>query len=379
MKTNRQPVSEVYADVLGTPPDPNLLHAVELLDQNLAVVTRKQAPPQVLAAIQRLAESPPPGARSRSVRSSRPVFRKWLPHRLSPIFAILLVVVLAAATYHTVPILDRAFYVDAGTRQIVSQDLGMRLNLSQTEAGYTVTLQRAYADANRIVVAYTIQGPANQPFDAIDRLAFLRSTLADANGAALDPLGGGDVVEGGSVLDNFDASSIPGEPKDLNLRLTVPLLQALQEAGQEVPGAIAPFTFRFTVPFHPGRVATPNETVTAGGAAVTLERVVVSPTETRLYLRGLDGTGILPDLTVDGWDSGTAPLVGWQPGHAAEVSGGVWQTKDGLLACDFGSPLMEKQGGWTLVVRPGAATADGRQVSGGPWVFHFTVPGSRSR
>lgn len=377
MTRTKQPAPDMYSDILGPEPEGSLLRAVELLDQTLASVSMTEAPPQVMAAIERLAQSPPPRNRPRFSGPRRLTVGSWLPRRFRPVFAVVLVVLLAAATYRVVPVLDRAFYVDAGTQQIVSQDLGTPLNLSQTEAGYTVTLQRAYADANRVVVGYTIQGPDHQPFEALDRLAYLQSTLADASGTILQPLGG-DVAQGGSVLDSFDASSIAGKPRDVRLQLTIPLFQALGRAGQTVPVASAPFIFSFAVPLLPARVATPAESVTAGGETITLERVVVSPTETRLYLRGLGGTGILPHLSVDAWDSGKVPLVGWAPGQATEISGGVWQTKGGLVVCDFLSPLSDKQGEWTFVVRAGPATLDGRQVLGGPWLFHFTVPTANS-
>ncbi len=63
-----------------------------------------------------------------------------------------------------------------------------------------------------------------------------------------------------------------------------------------------PFTFDFTVPVEPSRVSTPREVVEAGGKKLVLERVVVSPTATRIYLRGV-GPNIEAELSVDGWSS----------------------------------------------------------------------------
>lgn len=374
MTTNRQPPSETFSDILVPQASTELVKTVELLARSLTAVYVTEAPSQVVATIERLATGSPATTQSRLSIVRQMGVGPWLPRRIRPVFAVLLVMLLAAATYAGVPIAQRAFYVDAGTRQILNQDLGTRLDLSQTEAGYTVTVTRAYADANRVVVGYTVQGPNNQPLADLDRLSYLQSTLTDASGKALDPLGGGAVAQGGSVLDNFDASSIQGRPNHLSLQLSIPLLHALAEDGQPVPANSESFTFRFTVPFLPGRIAAPNETVTAGGQSVTLERVVVSPSETRLYLRGLGGTGILPQLVVAGWDSQKVSPVGWAAGQAIGVSGGVWEANDGLIVCDFPSPLMDKQGEWSLLLKAGPPTADGRQVRGGPWVFHFTVP-----
>lgn len=374
MTTNNRPPADSFTDVLGPQDDTGLLTTVEMLDRSLAAEYAAQAPPQVVALIERLSTAPPAASHSRLSFPRRVTLGTRLPRPFQPVFAILLVLLLAGATYAVVPIAERAFYVDAGTRQVLNQDLGTRLNLSQTESGYTITLDRAYADADRVVVGYTIQGPDKQPLGDLDRLAYLQSTLTTANGSVLEPLGGGDVAEGGSLLDNFDASSIQGNPRDLSLQLSIPLLRALSLGGQAVPTVSVPFTFRFTVPYLPGRVATPNETVTEGGESVTLERVVVAPSETRLYLRGLSGTGILPQLTVGRWDSEKVPAVGWLAGQAIGISGGVWESDDGLIVCDFPSPLVDEQGEWTLIVKVGLPTIDGRQARGGPWVFHFTVP-----
>jgi len=38
------------------------------------------------------------------------------------------------------------------------------VNLPQSTCGFTMTIQRVYADANRVVVGYTITGPTNRSF-----------------------------------------------------------------------------------------------------------------------------------------------------------------------------------------------------------------------
>lgn len=371
-------LKQTYPDILQGNAAPALIHLVQDLD----AVSRAAIPPPGLA-----------GSLEQALRDRAAARRgnRWLDcllhqgprsMRRTRVFPVALIVImlLAGAAYHMIPIVERAFFVDAGTQQILNSSLATHLNLTATTGGYTVTLQRAYADVNRIVVGYTVLAPDGRPFNGFLQEAFLKDSLKDGSGDVLPPLGGGTFVEGGAVLDNFDASSIPAMLKDLTLQLVIPAPQVLHGGRWVAPeaGATSPATFHFTVPFRRGRVADLHQTVAAGGTSVTLEQAVISPSEARFYLRGLDGTGIDPHLTVDGWDSNKVTLVGWKstPTYtsASQFLHGVWETNSGLVVCDFPAALMDKHGEWTLSIKAGPATADGRTVSGGPWVFHFVLP-----
>lgn len=369
--STKQHLDERYADLFPEDRDPALINVIQGLD---AITESIQAPSSLPPAFDDvLALRQAKASASRQWGQDLIDFLRGLRRPVAIPAVIVLVLLLAGAAYRVIPIVDRAFYSDAGSQQILNSALATQLNLTETHGGYTVTLQRVYADVNRVVVGYTIRGPDGRAFQDFNRLGRMRSTISDASGTAFDELGGA-YVEGGAVLDNFDASQVQGNPADLSLQLTVPLLQALNQDDQTGGGNGPPFVFRFTVPFRQGRVAAPEQTVTAGGRAVTLERVVVTPSETRVYLQGLNGTGIFPHLTVDGYDSDHVTLVGWKPTEAGEVLRLVHETSGGLIACDFLQPLTDKHGAWTLTIKAGPATADGRQVTGGPWTFHFEVP-----
>lgn len=373
MQTNEERIEARYADVLSGKPDTKLGPIVAVLGRDLTTAYVTEPPPQVTAAIERLVDQ---RRREEKHRPRSPLRRFGLRRRLSLLAAVGLVVLVMEAAYRILPIVDRAFFIDAGTQQILNGGLATQLNLTETKNGYTVTLQRAYADANRVVIGYTIHGPDGHSLSDTE-LAFLRDSLRDASGKALPPLGGGDFAPGGATLDNFDASGVPSTTKNLTLDLTIAQPQALAGGGLGTSPPItvgSPFSFHFTVPFRGGRVAMPDQTVTAGGTTVTLERVVISPTEARMYLQGLAGTGVYPDLTVAGWDSAKVSLPGWRSNEAGGVNWGVWMTPNGRTVVDFPASLMDKHGEWTLSVRAGPATADGRKVTGGPWVFHFVVP-----
>ena len=61
---------------------------------------------------------------------------------------------------------------------------------------------------------------------------------------------------------------------------------AAEEAQAEAPTVytpepaekvIGPFTFDFTIPFYPAQVVEPQQTVSANGYTITLDRVAVAP------------------------------------------------------------------------------------------------------
>lgn len=208
---------------------------------------------------------------------------------------------------------------------------------------------------------------------------------------------------------SFDSAGVTGNPKELQLRLEASGVEAFERIGPKptvqplrrdppvdailvAPTAVpdssvrtirgsGPLEFRLTVPFVPGRVAEVNRTVTAQGIPVTLEKVVVTPTETRAYLRFSPPADIPPEhwspiasLSVAGWDS--------SEGERGMQGGGP--SSDGAYRYSFSSPLYDKRGEWTLTVKelvgidprrfePEKGIVPQTRVAG-PWVFRFTVP-----
>ncbi len=125
-----------------------------------------------------------------------------------------------------------------------------------------------------------------------------------------------------------------------------------------------PLVFDFTVTFHPGRIAEPHQSVTVGGQTVTLERVVVTVSETRVYLRGIKPDWVIGTLSVGGWTSD--PFRNPQGGPI-----GAGATPDGLTVISYADALYDKHGEWTLVV---SYANNSQAPHGGPWTFHFVVP-----
>jgi len=322
------------------------------------------------------------------------------------LLALVLFLALGAVAYAVVPVVNRLFQQEAGLRHVEQANLVQELNLSQTMDGVTVTLERAYADANRIVIGYTITGPNSQRYDAWDL------TLTDAAGTVFSGTigygvtGQSDILqvslppgEGADVI-CFDAAPVEGAPAELDLRLVMELEEfVLLPAALEPPptldsppaespepmvveleplptpeeeAIVGPFTFDFSVPFISGRVAKVNQTVEAAGVAVCLERVMVTPSETRAYLR---------------FDSPGGAETRWTPiamlkapgdGKSQDYFAYSVNADPPVYAYGFLAPLYERRGEWTLTVTELAGTElvtpykDVRLA--GPWVFRFRVP-----
>jgi hypothetical protein len=291
-----------------------------------------------------------------------------------------------------------------GWRHIEEAHLAQELHLSQTLDGVTVTLERAYADANEIVVGYTVKGLTDQ------RLHVSRINLTDEQGTVFSEMAGAGVTGASDILGvqlppgegayvtSFDASPVEGTPASLRLRLTmhlaklVPVDQApptpttpLTEPSsstvivvpamtlrEEIVGG--PFTFDFSVPFIPGRTVEVQQTVEAAGVAVRLKRVVITPSETRATVCFEPSDGGTREWTL---------IAALDAGDGQELFAGMVSrlSGDGEANCHrvtYPAALTRRSGLWTLTVTELIGcdpTRPGEDVRlAGPWVFRFTVP-----
>jgi len=325
------------------------------------------------------------------------------------LMALGLFLVLGAAAYAVAPVLTRLLQMDPSLQDVEQAGLFQELNLSQNVGGLTVTLQRAYADANRIVVAYTVSSPAGQRYDPGD------VTLTDATGtvfpgmAGIGVTGKSDLLQvelppgTGSYVTSFDAAAVQGAPAELRLRLTLKLEEIVlptpvpnapptaDSRPAEPPPSIVvtlepmprgtlvgPFTFDFSVPFIPGRVALVRESARVAGVTVQLERVVVTPSETRAVLcfDPPDGESErwVPVATLetgDGRNAGTGASAGL-------IVSGATIERAGCYRYSFLVPLADWHGEWKLAVTElvgmDPTRPDGQTRIQGPWVFRFHVP-----
>ena len=408
---------EATRRILGRDPDPALIRLVRDLD---ALIGAAEPPPRLVATLERaLAERGMRGGhtlpawdhrRSASVRRLPIAFGR-MGNAIAAALLVLLIgvsiigltvvpsrtqssfggVSRATPTVSTRPALEQAVELNASTRQIEAEGLWHRINEVWSLSGFTVRFERAYADANRVVVAYTIQAPVGRSFN---HALLNRMSLTDRIGNELRPLScGTNATEkrvDGDVYGQiacFDAPRVALEgATELALHVQGWGMGVVESVGDgasatepsgsagipdggsaavhpgcpsEIRCYVLPgtFAFDFTVPVEPRRrVVEPRQAVRIGDREVVLERVVVTPTEARFSIRGL-GDAYVRRVTTNGYDSERDSMhnsTGWSVRPDQSVS-----SLDGAL--------IDHPGELTVTVASSNGSADS-------WIFTFVVP-----
>jgi hypothetical protein len=280
--------------------------------------------------------------------------------RLAWAFLPLVVLLLGGAVYGASSLLGELFQRHAP--QLEEAGLAQELELNQTINGITVSLERAYADSNVVLVGFTVNGPDPRYQAEISGL----STADGQNLSGIIGVGTGSKeimgnLNSSATIYTFDASTLKDVYSELNLILEVNVAD-LPMVGESKTLA-GPFRFEFDVPFHAGKSIDICQTVEAEGVPVTLEQVTISHWGVSAVLRNPDGKeyAAIVSLTLPNRDQVNASLVRHTETSIVNYSRG-----------DF----TEQSGEWTLTVSElvldSPDTPQQRLV--GPWVFSFDVP-----
>ena len=165
---DKRALFERYPHLLHEQADPETVALVEQLD----TVYRAPEPPAHLtlgAVLAQLEDEGKPARSPVALWSFRPVF--WLPRRASTVLvAVALAVVLMAGSVYAFtsflrPGLEPPPF-DPGVSQVFKQHLLEEVHAApQTIDGFTMNVQAAYADANQVVIGYTMTKPSGQSYD----------------------------------------------------------------------------------------------------------------------------------------------------------------------------------------------------------------------
>jgi hypothetical protein len=220
--------------------------------------TRERA----LRAIRERAAAPSP---TRSWWRFGPIALPAPQMRAVPIALVLLLGVLVGGAYAIPVLLPQVFaLIDPPAVAILQSERAHELHLTQTAAGITITADRAYADARRIVVQFTVTNPPDDPGQPVNQGTKVRSplttggsvTLTDSAGhtyrhlrGAESPLMSGASYNGEPLIGvySFDASQLPAGADQVSFQLTIAELRGVPGSAGAVhlPG---PWTFTFTIP-----------------------------------------------------------------------------------------------------------------------------------
>jgi hypothetical protein len=311
--------------------------------------------------------------------------------------AVALALIVAFATAGAAGVHFRWYQEPQPPRNIlVERGLLHEIGQSQTVQGFTVTVRHAYADANLIVVDYTVRDAAGQVRKDVHTIELV---LTDASGATLPPILGGwtvdvDPGETGQEM-YFDAAGLRDDPATLQLHFSLRLAaygQGPSSASGASPGATAPnvgaapgrakatptiaasnpyhpiappFVFEFAVPFERGMSIQPRQTVTTAGVSLTLQRIVATPSEARATVCFMPpAAGELSWLVEAEMNGRTTKATAIPSGAASER----------CAALHF-APLPSASADTTIIVREIASqTPDGLNPIRGPWTFRITWP-----
>ena len=296
--------------------------------------------------------------------------------RLAWVLVPVLVLLLGGTVYGATSIIQGLFHKWA--TGVETAGLAQELNLSQTIDGVTVRLERAYADSNVILVGFTVSGSKEKYYTQEEKL----STADGHNLPVIDRdvevsgwqriMGSWQSSEHTAVLTAYDASSLKGNPAELNLRLEMGLADTVTGNTDTVMG---PFVFDFTLPFHAEEVIDVKQTVEASGIPITLERVVISHWATQAIF------SFSPPY--DNTKSRPLMIASVQPASGDNVSLALGKIReDGTGQYSF-EDLTGKPGEWTITITELVFPPDLKGQTpevypepkrlAGPWVFKFGV------
>ena len=233
------------------------------------------------------------------------------------------------------------------------------VHLAKTTGPYTVTLQKLYADANNIVVGYTIDSTNVDPYSALSAWPTL-TVIPGGQTLQVSLAILTNNARSVAVLAYFDAASIQEDPQQLNLRIAIPV-------GKSTT------TFNRATPFQAGKTVEVNQTVTSNGHSLTLDRVVITPSETRTYLiTHPDTTLILSgSLSAAGKTYGPWSPPDWPPSTNA-TNGSLFIAKVYPGYLGFLDNLQNDTGTWTLKVDGSSLLNNSLKVTD-TWQFTFAV------
>lgn len=287
--------------------------------------------------------------------------------------AILVAVVLTAAAVVTPP-LRNLFNQDPQAHRVLNQFI--ELQQSQTMDGATVQLEAAYADSNLVIIGYSITTAEKDVSASFTAVTPQGQVLSEFNGAGSESNWSslGSKETNASYFIAFNTSDILSPPQEFTLHLTGEVDQGniSQIKLGHKPHVLGKLSFEVSVPLHQGKILTPHQRVTVHGRAATLERVVITPTLTSIFISGFPEENpdqslaylVIPD-TLDIQNKSYHALS--SSPDEAQGNGTTWV----LL---YSADLSQLRGTWKLTVvgEPTSSFAQGKPERT-IWTFQFAV------
>lgn len=374
---HEQPDNSRYTDLLDRSSDSSQTRLVH----NLTTLYRVQLPPTLSwAEIEKKHRERHQTQKKKAYMQQPPVTEtkvgllSGIPlrpsRRLGIVAALALIVMLLSAAALITPQLRDLFNQFPPTQRILQANQFSELHQSQTVGGATVQLEAAYADSNLLVVGYSISAPSadtNVEFTAVTQQGL---TLSEFTGGGLD-LNATNVP----YFTAFNTSDITSPQQQLAFQLSGPVAQGTTTQAKlgHKPKMLGHVSFTISVPFHMGKILTPHQSITVNGQTATLERVVITPTLTSIFVSGLVKSTIVNGYSTlpSGW-SIYAILDVQNQSHDAGVGSPDDTQKNGTWVFQYPYPasLYHSSGTWKLTI---GQRVDSNQLIPTTWTFQFSV------
>jgi hypothetical protein len=255
---------------------------------------------------------------------------------------------------------------------------GDEIGLSQTVDGYTVTIDRAYADATRLALAISV----------VDELERAGTTQISAYSTIVTDEAG-EYESGGGAVSRPDGAyaavnvawkqpaelPLPAGPRQLHV--VIPFIQVRDDstpppdtdgdANEWDPWhrVAGPWTFDFELMVDGGTTVTPDAVAGIDGVRVSVHRLIAASGIVRVELR-IDGNLPPGDWTPVGEVRHGDRVLPFVVGDLAAGS-------DGMLAFMTDGGVPNASGEWTVMIKE-LINGSGDERLPGPWILTFTAP-----
>ena len=252
---------------------------------------------------------------------------------------------------------------------------GEHIGLSQTVDGYTVTIDRAYADATRLALAISVVDELKR--ETTRQVEAFSTIVTDQDGEYSS--GGGAVSRPDGRFAAVNVAwkqpavlPLPAGPR--HLHVVLPFIRVNDGSAppphtdpnewdplRRVPG---PWTFDFELTVDGGTTITPEAFAEVDGVRISVPRLIAAAGIVRVEMR-IDG-----DLAPGDW----SPIG--EVSHGGKVLplvfGDLAAGPDGLVAFMTDGGVPEASGEWIVTIKE--LVGNGEERLTGPWVVRFTAP-----
>jgi hypothetical protein len=255
---------------------------------------------------------------------------------------------------------------------------GDAIGLSQTVHGYTVTIDRAYADATRLALAISVVDELER--EGTTQVAAYSTVVTDEAGEYDSGGGATSRPDGPYAAVNVAWKQpaelpLPAGPRQLHIVLpfimvrddSMPPPDTDPDANEWDPWhrVAGPWTFDFEVMVDGGTTIEPAAVAEIDGVRVGVPRLIAAAGIVRVEIR-LDGDLPPGDWTPIGEVSHDGRVLPF-------VVGDLAAGPDGMMAFMTEGGVPDASGEWTVTIKE-LSNGNGDQRLLGPWVLTFSAP-----